>query len=119
MENFNIYLSRNICDSPNFYETDFETTIPTKNVALTDYEVALSSILFDNTIDVDLGSVILTSVIANDDICTFEYKIKTKYGTDFEELFKDIEKEIGKAYAVNEFKRRVLLRDLEVVAETE
>ena len=115
MDNFNIYLSKNISDSPNYQETNYKTTLAAKNVNLNDYEVALSSISFQNTLDLDLGSVTLISGIAKDVISTFDHKIKTKYGTDFIELFKDIEREIVKGYSKLEFKRRVLLRQSGVI----
>ena len=115
MDNFNIYLSKNISDSPNYQEANYKTTLAAKNVNLNDYEVALSSISFQNTLDLDLGSVTLISGIAKDVISTFDHKIKTKYGTDFIELFKDIEREIVKGYSKLEFKRRVLLRQSGVI----
>jgi hypothetical protein len=71
MDNFNIYLSKNISDSPNYQETNYKTTLAAKNVNLNDYEVALSSISFHKTLDLDLGSVTLISGIAEDVISTF------------------------------------------------
>ena len=66
MDNFNIYLSKNISDSPNYQEANYKTTLAAKNVNLNDYEVALSSISFQNTLDLDLGSVTLISGVAKD-----------------------------------------------------
>ena len=110
MENFNIFLGKEISDSKTFFESDYETTLLPKSFSLADYEVALAAISIQNTVDLDLGTVKFTSEIEPGRFENFYYKIKSKHGESFSEVFKQIESAIIKEYIKQEFRRRLLLR---------